>query len=77
MVKTDELISSLYPDLPHLLCLTEYHLNYRELDHTNLEYYNLGAAYCRQLLRQGRACIFVHEKLKLLKINLNFVKNKT
>jgi hypothetical protein len=28
--KTDELISALYPDLPHLLCLTEYHLNYIE-----------------------------------------------
>jgi hypothetical protein len=67
----------LYPDLPHLLCLTEYHLNYIEWYHTNLEYYNLGTAYCRQLLRQGGACIFVHEKFKFSYIDLNFVTSKT
>jgi hypothetical protein len=37
----------------------------------NLQYYNLGAAYCRKLLRQGGACIFVNKKLKCLVIKIN------
>lgn len=63
----------MYPYLLPLLCLTEHHLNHTELDHTNLEYYtrNLGVAYSRQLLRQGGACIFVHEKLQFSNTDLN------
>jgi hypothetical protein len=73
--KTKELTSSLYPELPYLLCLKEHHLVNPELDHTHIEHYNLGAEYCRQTFRQGGACIFVHEKLKFP--NFNFTKNKT
>jgi hypothetical protein len=76
--KTNEPLSSLYTELPHLLCLTEHHLDYSNLDHTYIEHYNLGAEYCRQALRQGGVCIFVHEKLKFSNVNLkNFAKNKT
>jgi exonuclease III len=69
--KTNELISSLYPDLPHLLCLTEHHLNYSDIDHTYIDHYNLGAKFCRQTLKKGGVCIFVHKKLKFSSINLN------
>jgi hypothetical protein len=59
--KTSELISSLYPDLPHLLCVTEYHLDYPDIDHTCIDHFNLGAKFCRQILKKGGVCIFVHE----------------
>jgi hypothetical protein len=68
--KTNELLISLYPELPHLLCLMEHHLYYLDLDHTYIEHYNLGAEYCRQALRQRGVCTFVHEKLKLSNVNL-------
>jgi hypothetical protein len=69
--KTNELVSSFYPELPHLLCLTEQHLVNSELDHTRIEHYSLGAEYCRQTFRQGGVCICVHEKLKFSNVNLN------
>jgi hypothetical protein len=50
--KTNELINSLYPELPQLLCLMEDHLYYLDLDQTYIQHYNLGAEYCRQALRQ-------------------------
>jgi hypothetical protein len=61
----------LYPELPYLLCLTEHHLDYPYLNHTYIEQYNLGAEYCRQALRQGGVCIYVHIKLKFSNVNLN------
>ena len=30
--KTDELISSVFPDFPHILCFSEHHLKKLELD---------------------------------------------
>jgi hypothetical protein len=65
--KTNEIVSSLYPLFPHLLCITEYHLDHLVLHHTYIEHYNLGAGYCRQTLRQGGGCIFVHAQY----LNLN------
>jgi hypothetical protein len=69
--KTNDLISSLYPELSHLLCLTKHHLDYPDLDHTYIEHCNLGAEYCRQTLRQGGVCIFVQKKFKFSNVNLN------
>jgi hypothetical protein len=65
--KTNELISSLYPELPHLLCLTEQHLVKPELDHTHIEHYNLGAEYCRQTFRNGGVVYFCRRKIKIFK----------
>jgi hypothetical protein len=49
-----------------MLCLTEHHLNY-----------NYGAAYCRKIFKLGGSCIFVHENLKFLEVNLSaFCKEK-
>jgi hypothetical protein len=50
----DELINSLFPKFPHILCFSEHHLKHIELDQINLEGYKLGAAYCRKSLLKGR-----------------------
>ena len=61
--KAGELLSYLHPDLPHVLCLTEHHLKYSQLENVDIENYNLGAYYCRQLQEKGDAAIFVHNSL--------------
>jgi hypothetical protein len=68
--KTNKLISSLFPELPHLLCLMEHHLDYPDLDHSSIDLYNLGAEYRRQTHRQGGVCIFIHKRLKFSNVNL-------
>jgi hypothetical protein len=68
--KTNELISSLESNLPHLLCLTEHHLNQIEMENISTENYKLGAQYCRKQLSKGGTCIFVHEILEYDTINL-------
>jgi hypothetical protein len=75
--KTNELISSLHPELPHVLCLTELHLNYDNLHCTYIEHYNYGAAYCRKNFKLGGSCVFVHENQTFLEVNLSaFCKEK-
>jgi hypothetical protein len=75
--KTNEIVSYLYPLFPHLLCITEHHLDHSVLHHTYIEHYNLGAGYCRQTLRQGGVCIFVHDTINYLNVNLNaFLKSR-
>jgi hypothetical protein len=44
--KIDELYSSLYPDLPHGLCIIEHHLNHTQLLDTGIDNYILAANYC-------------------------------
>ena len=41
--KSEELISSLSPDFPQVLCLTEHHLKYFEIDFLYMNQYKLGA----------------------------------
>jgi hypothetical protein len=55
--KTAELINSLFPKFPHILCFPEHHLKQIELEQINLE---LHAAYRRKSLLKGGVCIFVH-----------------
>jgi hypothetical protein len=57
--KTNEIVSSLYP----------LYLDHSVLHHTYLEHYNLGAGYCRQTLRQGGVCTFVHDTINYLNVN--------
>jgi hypothetical protein len=56
--KTDKMINSCSPMLPHILCFSEHHLKQLELEQINLEGYKLGAAYCRKTLLKGGVCIF-------------------
>jgi hypothetical protein len=66
--KTGELINALGPEFPHVLCLTEHHINPSE---TNImDHYNLGAIHCRSLSK-GSVCIFVHDSIRYVSINLD------
>jgi hypothetical protein len=68
--KTDELINSLFPKFPHILCFFKHHLKEIELEQINLEGYKLGAAYCRKSLLKGGICIFVHKKYNYSNVDL-------
>lgn len=48
--KTCELSSALYPDWPHVICLTEHHLNSLEFENCNIDHYKRGIMYCRKTL---------------------------
>jgi hypothetical protein len=69
--KIDELISSMYPHFPHILCLSEHHLKHTELDHINIEGFKLCTAYCRQTMKRGGVCIFIQKGLEYFKIIVN------
>jgi len=64
--KTDELISSMSPNFPHILCFSEHHLKHTELDQINIKGFNLCTAYCRQAIKSGGVCIFIQKDLKVL-----------
>jgi hypothetical protein len=68
--KIDELLSTLCPDFPHVLCLSEHHMNSIEMNTIIVDYYNLGAVYCRKILSKG-GVIFVHNFVKYTNINLH------
>jgi len=68
--KTDELISSMSPHSPHILCFSEHHLKKFELDQINIDGYRLGAAYCRQVVKIGGVCIFVQKHPEYTNIDL-------
>jgi len=50
--KTNELISSMHPNFPHILFHTEHHTKQRELQHIYRENYTLGANYHRKILEK-------------------------
>jgi hypothetical protein len=45
--KSNEVIDSVYPNLPHILCFTEHHLNQHEINLIQIDSYTLGASFCR------------------------------
>jgi exonuclease III len=67
--KVDELISSVLPDQPHIMCLTEYQLKQPKLDQINMDGYRLATSYCRKLREKGGVCILVHKNLNYSKID--------
>ena len=69
--KTDELISSMSPNLPHILCFSEHHLKHTELGQINTEGFELCTAYCRQATKRGAVCIFIKKGLECCKIDVN------
>jgi hypothetical protein len=68
--KADELIISLPPDVPHILCITEHHLKQTELDQVGLDGYKLATTYCRKTREKGGDCIFVNKSLNSSNVNL-------
>jgi hypothetical protein len=69
--KTDELISSISPNFPQVLCFSEHHLKTFELDKISINGYKLGAAHSRQVLKGGGVCIFVQNTLECTNIDLD------
>ena len=56
--KMSELLCHLSHDLPHILCITEHHLNREELASFHVENYVLGSSYCRKLKNKGGVYIY-------------------
>ena len=56
--------------MPHLICLSEHHLKYNEIDFAHIPTYKLGAKYCRTSLKCGGVCIYIHKNMKFSNINL-------
>jgi hypothetical protein len=69
--KIDELLGTLCPDFPNVLCLSEHHMNPIELNTIIVNYYNLVAVYCKKILSKGGVCIFVRISVKYTNINLD------
>jgi len=61
----------MYPNFPHILCFSEHHLKNSELNQINVDGYNLGAKYCRQIVKGGGVCIFVRNNLNYTNIDLS------
>ena len=76
--KIDELLISLTPNTPQVLCLTEHHQRTDEISLINLGQYTLGAHFCRQTHKQGGVCIYISNDIQFNIINLNqFNREKT
>ena len=60
------LVSRLYPGT-----LTEHHLKHSEIDFIYMDQYKLGAKFCREPLKNGGVCIFVHDTLQCTNISLD------
>jgi exonuclease III len=68
--KTDELYSSLYPELPHILCITEHHLYKAQLLGIGISNYKLGASYCKRNSKKGGECIYVRENITSSQVDI-------
>jgi len=69
--KSDELLCHLYPDLPHIICRTEHHMNILGHSYINVEGYTAGAQFCRVLHEKGGVIIYVLNNLKYTNIDLS------
>ena len=67
--KIRELLVSLSDIEPHVLCFTEHNLK-DWVNNIHIHNFKLGANYCRNTLKQGGVCIYVHESLKFSTVNL-------
>ena len=62
--KSEELISSLSPDFPQVLYLTEHHLRHFKIDFIYMDKYKFGTKFCRESLKSGGVSIFVPDTLQ-------------
>jgi len=56
--KTDELISSMSPNLHRILRFIEHHLKHTELKQINIEGFKLCTTYCRKAIKRGGVYIY-------------------
>jgi len=69
--KIDELVINWVKDPPHMLCLSEHHLSTEVIQGISVDNYNLGAYYCRKLIKCGGVCIFLHKSYQFINVDLN------
>ena len=75
--KVDELLYSIAPISPQVLCLTEHHLREDELKTMKFTPYTLGAHFCRQSYKHGGVSIYVSSNIQFYPIDLkNFNKKR-
>jgi len=75
--KVDELLYSIAPIFPQVLCLTEHHLREDELKTMKFTPYTLGAHFCRQSFKHGGVSIYVSSNIQFYPIDLkNFNKER-
>jgi hypothetical protein len=60
--KTNDLLISFYPDLPHILCLTEHHLRQFQIQHIAMDKYILGVVFSRRsFLKRGGGTVCLYK----------------
>jgi hypothetical protein len=69
-LKMDELVASLYPDLPDILCISEHHLKSMQIQLILSEEYNLCTEFCRQSFHKGGVCMYILKRFSFSVINL-------
>jgi hypothetical protein len=68
--KLSELMVHLSKVTSDIVCVTEHHLNASEIELTYLPSYILGANFCRETLKNGGACIYIHQDLKFTTVKV-------
>jgi hypothetical protein len=68
---TDELIGSISPNSPHILCFSEHHFKNFKLDQISIDGYKLVAAHSRQVLKGGDVCICIQNNLECTNIEVD------
>jgi hypothetical protein len=68
--KTDKLLRLWFNEYPHILCFSEHHLQEQEISKLCCSPYILAAKYCRNKSKAGGVCIYVHESLSFIPIDL-------
>jgi exonuclease III len=64
-------------DSPHILCLTEHHLQYTEQALSHIENYILGAHYCRNTKHMGGVCMFIQKNIPFTCLEIgNYCKDQ-
>ena len=74
--KIDELLNCWSIEFPHVICITEHHLQEYEINSTHIEHYNLGATQCRKFCKHGGVDIFLHETLSFSTTDLSKFCNR-
>jgi hypothetical protein len=64
-----------YLVFPHVACFTGHHLNHYEIVQFHTGNYSLGANYCKDSLKEGGVCIFVHNSLSFVGTDLEKFSN--
>ena len=66
----NEVLCHLHYDPPHILCLTDHYLPLDELASLLIENYTLGTYYCRKAKHKGGVCMFIHNSIKFITLNI-------